>query len=511
MNTPSPAAAGPVNGPLARIAQGWSRFWFAAADPTPLGLIRICAGLIVLYVHLAYTVDLQEFLGPHAWSDLRSANEWRDQENGVPWFARPWDWSELEPTPPEVPRSPEERDNLQKWGRARLDSAVARGYPIYSIWFQVTDPRWMLPVHVTLLVIMFLFTIGFCTRVTSVLTWLAALSYIQRSQVTLFGMDTIINVLLLYLMIGPSGAALSVDRLLLRYWYTRRVLSARARKAGHALYHAPLEGPPPPAPRISANLALRLMQVHICFIYLASGLSKLMGNAWWTGTAVWGTMANPEFSPIHFPLYLPFLQFLAQHRFLWEVAMGIPVLFTLLFEISFAFVVWYRSMRWVMIISAVLLHTGIAVFMGLNTFSLAMITLVISFVPAEAVHRFLEMLSRGPGGFQLRFNARSRGQVRAASLVHAIDAGSQVQLSEAGSDVHALQLATPTGEVFTGSALFDHLVRSLRLLWPLKLVAWVPGLDRLGRALFSDDPAALSYAIRADLEKHKAKGEKVRS
>ena len=52
--------------------------------------------------------------------------------------------------------------------------------------------------------------------VTSVLTWIAAVGYIHRTQQILFGMDTMMNILLIYLMIGNSGAALSVDRLVAR-------------------------------------------------------------------------------------------------------------------------------------------------------------------------------------------------------------------------------------------------------------------------------------------------------
>src|SRR5262249_53271185 len=35
---------------LKNIVQGWNRFWFTPADPTLLGFMRICCGLVVLYV-----------------------------------------------------------------------------------------------------------------------------------------------------------------------------------------------------------------------------------------------------------------------------------------------------------------------------------------------------------------------------------------------------------------------------------------------------------------------------
>src|SRR5262249_14062698 len=88
--------------------------------------------------------------------------------------------------------------------------------------------------------------------ITSVLTWMATLSYIHRAQTNLFGMDTMMNILLIYLMIGPSGAALSVDRLIRRWWAARQ-----ARREGR-----PVPAWEPPAPPMSARPALALLVPH---------------------------------------------------------------------------------------------------------------------------------------------------------------------------------------------------------------------------------------------------------
>ena len=72
----------------------------------------------------------------------------------------------------------------------------------------------------------------------------------------------------------------------------------------------------------------------------------------------------------------------------------------MLFEISFIFLVWTRQLRWTMLVAALLLHTGIALFMGLVMFSLMMLTLVLAFVPAGALSRALWRLGRGRAGMQ---------------------------------------------------------------------------------------------------------------
>ena len=295
-----------------------------------------------------------------------------------------------------MPETPEEQKYYETWG-VNPRQAVAKGHWLWSIWYHVTDPTWMWVVHGGILVAMLLFAIGCCTRIMGVLTWLGMISYIQRAPTSLFGLDTMMLLAVTYLNIGPSGAALSVDRLIQRYRATRQALRHGKRP--------PVFGPPEPS--VSANLVLRLMQVNVCIIYLASGLTKLQGGVWWSGVAVWGTMANYEFSPMNNRFYWAMLRLISNHRWLWETVVTGETYFSLVFEISFAFLIWSRRLRWTMIIAAVVMHLGIAVCMGLVTFSMMMLVLVLSYVPAQTVREFLGWLGRGSSGLHL---ARLDGQ-----------------------------------------------------------------------------------------------------
>ena len=74
-----------------------------------------------------------------------------------------------------------------------------------------------------------------------------------RVPLALFGLDDINALLALYLAVGPCGAAYSLDRLLA------------------------LAGAGQPLPiglRIDANLAIRLIQVHMCVIYFFAGMAN---------------------------------------------------------------------------------------------------------------------------------------------------------------------------------------------------------------------------------------------
>jgi hypothetical protein len=559
---------------MSRFLEAWTRFWFRPANPLPLGLVRICAGLVILYTHLAYTFDLQTFLGEHGWLDLATVNEtrwhqpfaigslndWEEPRAQLPPLPNPPPWMQqnLSPerreelknqTPPDerekqekrfeaqqrqiksykdnvMPRSEEDRIHyFERFGWDPQDPAVVgKGQRHFSVWFHVTEPTSMAVVHAIFLVAMLCLTLGLCTRVSSVITWLGVLSYIQRVPTSVFGMDTIMIVASLYLMIGPSGAALSLDRLIARYWASWR--SLRGHRQVAALHQA--------APSVSANLALRLMQVHACIIYGASGLFKLQGPTWLNGSATWYVMVNPEFSPVRFQLYTESMRFLASHQWLWQIVVTGGVAFTLLFEIGFPFLIWLRKVRPVIIAAAFVLHAGIALHMGLTTFSLMMLSILLAFVSPEAIRWLLAKIGRGREQFRLAFNGRARGQVRAASLVHACDIWEQVELQEqpaagparkpakatgasqaiqaqpparpgmAGAEIDRLQLLTDTGAVLAGYPLFERLVRSVRLLWPLALFTWIPGAERLGNRLFPgtqdasttrpvEQPAGLSH------------------
>lgn len=473
---PPRTLAGAVSDRLRAAWNAWCGFWFAPADPTTLGLIRVCAGFLVLYVYFAYTPDLQNFLGANAWLDYSAITDFRKDQ---PVLTPPKDFTEAEANvrgaPPPPGASPDDRAYWQKWG-VNPERVLDRGYWGWSVWYHVTDPAAMAVIHSLVLVTIFLFAIGFCTPITSVLAWLGHLSYIQRAPTSLFGMDTMTNLLLIYLMVGQAGAAISVDRLIARYRAVRRALAAGL----------PVPDDLGPAPRVSANLGTRLIQVNLCIIYFTSGATKLLGNAWWSGTAVWGTLSNPEFSPLYFGPFYDGLRWLCRHRALWEVAMTFSAAFTLATELGFSFLVWVPRMRWVMVTMCVMLHTGIAVFMGLTTFSLAMIGMLLSFVPPEVVRRLLWRPSAHASRDRLAFDARSPAVARAISLLKAADVRDRIEFVNTGARRHqagappasVLELTRGT-ETLTGNAALAELYGSLWLLRPASWLARLPGLRGL--------------------------------
>jgi hypothetical protein len=392
MKTHSPAQLAAPDAGLMGFVRGVNNFFFQPSDTATLGLIRLSAGFLILWVHLMYSYDLYRLIGKDAWVSHDLATEIRTDYPIAPTMLG-WqqDTPDLpKPTEAEARKLSEYRDRwLGSFNDPTYDPRWlwVRGQHVWSVWFHVTDPTWVAVIHAGILLCMLLFALGLWTPATGLVTWLGMLSYVNRASTTFFGMDTIMNVLVLYLTLAhlfaqPGTAALSLDRLLWR---------RRQSRLGLARPDAPGD-----TTSSSATFAIRMMQIHFCIIYAGSGLSKLMGSSWWNGTAIWYTVANPEFAALHLQRYRDMIAWLARHRVLWELSMTGGAMFTLCLEIGFPFLVWYRPLRWLMVIGAVMLHTGIALFMGLTGFSLMMLALLVSFIPPSTVRQLLGLAQRVP-------------------------------------------------------------------------------------------------------------------
>jgi hypothetical protein len=329
---------------LEPAVKAWDAFWFSPADPTTLACIRILIGVLAFYVHVCYCWDLMGYVGPKGWIEKDLALYIR---NELPVYRYGLDWAE----------GPVLHSN---------------GQYFWSMYYHVWDAWAIWAVHSTILVFIALFTLGLWTPYTGLLTWMGAMCYVQRASSTVFGLDTMMMIVLLYVQFGPSGAVFSLDR-----WLQERA----ARRRG--------EPPPPVEPSVSANFAVRLIQFHFAFIYFASGTSKLLGSTWWSGTALNYVLLNTAFAPVDWPAYFALLQGMAQNRWVWETVMSLSIAGTLLLEISFIFLVWDIRRRWLMVSLACFLHTGIGLLMGLSTFSLAMFVMLVSFIPPEVLKKAL--------------------------------------------------------------------------------------------------------------------------
>lgn len=101
----------------------------------------------------------------------------------------------------------------------------------------------------------------------------------------------------------------------------------------------------------------RVLQLHLAIAYFFSGIAKGLDIGWWNGNSVWKAIASVDNTFYSFsPLLLAI------------VGVG-----TVLLEFSYPFLVYKKSTRKYTIAAIILMHTSIAVMMGLYAFSAIMI------------------------------------------------------------------------------------------------------------------------------------------
>lgn len=305
--------------------RGWDRFWFTATDPATYCLIRLLAGAMLLYTHAVWTIGLIDFFGPNSWVSKEALDALASDGSGI--------WQ------------------------------MAFSY----LWWISESPALLWIAHGLALVVFAMLTVGWHSRVVSVLAFIIAASYCNRSPASIFGLDQINCLLAMYLMVGPSGACYSVDR-----WLEKR----RWRKE-HGL-----EPMPPVEASVGANVGIRLIQLHMCVIYLFAGLGKLAGTTWWNGTAIWGSVANLEYQSID-------ATWLAAYPLLVNVLTHV----TVVWEVSYPALVWPRLTRPLVVALAVPLHLGIAVFLGMITFGTVMLFANLAFVSPWIVRAVIDRRS----------------------------------------------------------------------------------------------------------------------
>jgi predicted DCC family thiol-disulfide oxidoreductase YuxK len=416
--------------------RGWNTFFFTPADPTALGSIRAIVGLLLFWNLAVYGLDLHAFLGSHAWAD------------------------------PEVVRLFQSERSPYAW----------------SFWLLVPDGL-LRPVWALCMVILACYAVGLLSRVTAVLAWVIVVSTVRRSPVTVFGFDQIASTLALYLAVtGASGQAVSLDRFIARYRLAR-ALTVRRRSDGRWVVPHGV-----PAPTVSANLALRLIQLHLVLIYGMAGLAKLQGQPWWSGMAIWGTLACGEFSLLDFTWMAA-----------WPYVLNALTHAALALEIGYAVLIWVRVLRPLVIAAAVALHVGIALNApGLIEFGLAMIAANLAFVSPRWLRSLVAGRDDDQPALRVLYDGACQFCRRSMSLLAAADPDHVVEPVDLTSvdvrTIHpsltreaclrAMHVVRRDGRTATGFDAMALLARHLPLFWLGGLLAALPGVAVVGRRVY---------------------------
>jgi hypothetical protein len=297
--TPDFQAAPSRGGPL----RSWVAFWFTPADPLALHAVRVAAGLLFLAWLLPFAGQAEALFGLQGWVDARAYRELAQLPDGLP--------------------------GSSAWSLLYLGGA---------------DPAWLNAAYWLGLASVALFTLGVCTRLTSVLTWLTVASFTANPALR-YGPDGLLAMLAFYLMLGY---------VFLGQWGRRQSLLGRLFGETHWPFgrRAAEDEADAVPPSVAANLALRLVQVHLAVLVCVGGLHKLQVGEWWAGVAFW--------YPLHPPLEVTFADVRS------HAASAVPYLFALslagyavlAWQIAFPAFAWRKGWRAVLLAGAALGWAG---------------------------------------------------------------------------------------------------------------------------------------------------------
>ena len=283
----------------AGFKEAWHAFWFEPRSTSTVALFRIAYGSVVFLWGLSFAPDLMTF------------------------------YSRSGMLPDQPPGS---------WGLLQLSNSNPVVLVLYGL----------------LLISAVCLTIGYRSRLASVVLWVTMVSLQARNPYVQTGGELVLRLTGFYMMLVPAGESLSVDR-----W----------RKHKGDFWEFPARAP----------WGLRLAQIQLSAIYLFTVWTKVPGRTWNDGSAVGYALQLRPY--LRLPIPERVLDFVPlMNLFTWG---------TLAIELSMAILIWNRKLRpWVML-GGIALHLGIEIALKVGFFSYSMWVLYTTFIPEDAAERFI--------------------------------------------------------------------------------------------------------------------------
>lgn len=294
--------------PLTAAADIWERFWFSPSPATTLGLVRIAYGVVLLGWAASLGPDLMTFFS--------------DSERGM------------------VP----------------LSLGRSSGWSVFTLW-PADAAVWI--GWVVLMLAAVAVVVGWHPSAALAASFVLMVSFQRRNPYLLNSGDFVVKDLAFFLLLCPSGAALSVDR-----W----------RRVGRDRFW---DSPP------VTQWALRLVQIQVSLVYFFTFWNKT-GLAWRGGTAVSEAWQLIDLQRFVIPSAV-------LHNLWVSTLLGWS---TLALELAGGVLIWVRRWRPWALGGLVLLHITIDLTLLVGFFSAAMVCGLLAFVPPETSGRWVTAVRR---------------------------------------------------------------------------------------------------------------------
>jgi hypothetical protein len=239
---------------------------------------------------------------------------------------------------------------VQGWVSLQAMQQVEPGIRLNVFTLMPQDDRWIAAFFWVFLIFALMLMAGLWTRLSSIVVFACLASIHQRNLLILQGGDVFLRVTGFFLIFAPAGAALSLDR-----WIRIR----------RGLEGADLQ------PR--APWAQRMIQFELSLLYLTAFWWKMKGHTWLNGTALFYVFHMHSLARFPVPGWM-------------QSAAAIRVIswFTLLAEFSLGVLIWFRRIRYPVLLLGLLFHFGIEYSLNLPMFAWDVLAAYVLFInPAD--------------------------------------------------------------------------------------------------------------------------------
>ncbi len=206
-----------------------------------------------------------------------------------------------------------------------------------------------------------LYFFGVGKYVVAFVTFLFTAVFQQLNGILLNGGDNLLTFAMLYLCFADSYQHFSIKKLVFQSKEIREISN------------------------FISNLAVLSIQLHLCLAYIVSGIFKVHSDVWFNGVATYYIFNMERFTGTSFNAWLTKSSFFVVFT----------TYFTLFLEVYFPLMIWWKKMRNFFLVSGILLHVGIAVFMMLYDFQILFIATYGFFIANETwlkIHQKISLI-----------------------------------------------------------------------------------------------------------------------
>lgn len=303
------------------------KWFFGREKPETLGLLRALCGFFVFANLLVLSTDFSNYFGQKGVVTGETMARWLAYPSNKVFFG-----TGLEITLPfEIPRI----------------SLITANSP----------DNWVLAVYLGSILLSICFMLGWRSRATGILLALGMTSLHLRNPLIIHAGDTLLRLFIIYLALGQSSAAYSLDRLV------------EARKGI--------------GPRLVSIWPQRMIQLQIAICYLMTAWWKWTGSTWVDGTATWYSSQLHEFDRFPVPDFV-------QH----QPFVGITTYGTLLVELALATLVFSRPWRKWVLLGGIAMHGYIEYSFNIPFFATTIVSGYLAFYHGEEVAGWMDRFKK---------------------------------------------------------------------------------------------------------------------